>query len=175
MKRTFLTKLAVGASILVTALISAGGAAAHGQDPTHTFGVRCLSNGMETSMASTIPGSFYAVFVQKYLPPNWVGIGYRTGWIATDDFRSVYQNPVAAPITFRSKAQFALEPGSYFAWGLFAFPNGQGGFSYHFTPADRVCTIQGSVFAKAGKHAKRVAKPKRLPTKAPVIAATRKP
>jgi hypothetical protein len=166
MKRTLVTRIATAAAIALMALASVGTAGA-AQTSSHYFGVQCLSNGMQTTMASTIPGSYYAVYLQKYLPPNWVGVGYATNWVKADDYASVYQNPIGMPITFQSRASFRSEPGSYFAWALFASPNGQGGYSYQWVAADKSCTIQGSVFAKAGKNVKRVAKPSTLPRKAP--------
>lgn len=164
-----LRNIALGISIVVLGAVAVAPAGAHNNDSSHRFGVRCLSNGMETTMASTIQGSYYAVYLQKYLPPNWIGVGYATNWIAADDFRSVYQNPVGAPITYRSKASFALEPGSYFAWARFAYVNAQGGWSYHWEPADKSCTIHQSVFARGAK--KKVAKPRALPTRSPKAPA----
>ncbi|MFN2469548.1 MAG: hypothetical protein ABR583_00850 [Gaiellaceae bacterium] len=172
MKR-ILSKLALGLSVIVLGAVAVAPAGAHGTNPTDTFGVRCLSNGIETTMASNLKGSYYRVYLQKFLPPNWINIGYpSTGWTAADDFAGVYQNPIGMPISFSSKRNFQLSPGSYFAWAEFAYRNAQGGWSFHWVPAGKSCTIQGSVFAKGRKP---VAKPRTLPKSAPKASATRAP
>jgi hypothetical protein len=134
---------------------------------------------MSESMVSGNPARvFFATYLMKYLPPNWVYTSRAiTSW-SSAAHQSALNTPVARDlIDLVPSHRFAIsEPGTYFVWVLFAYPNGNGGYNYVWRYSS-VCTINGSVFAapgaaKAGKakKAKQAKKPVKVaprPTKPP--------
>jgi hypothetical protein len=172
MKRTIFTKLALALGVLSIALAGVGQARAHGTDPTHTVGIHCDSSSVSVRPLSSL-GGYHMVFLMKAFPPNWIYTGQSTDWLRTPGLEAA-NSPIAVPLP-GATAQFrGLDPGYYFAWVLFAFPNGSGGYSYHYH-ASSACTIKGSVFAGPGaakaakaKKAKKAKKMPALPAKPPV-------
>lgn len=169
-------KLALGLSITTLGLIGVGNALAHnGDSELHRLDTRCYSTAIHTTAASTQPGSYYRIHLMKAFPPNWVSLNVATGWQRTDDFNSVFRNPIGMPIQRNSWLGFTnLEPGRYFVWALFATPNGQGGFNYHWV-ASGACDIAGNVMgigARKAKKAKRIAVPRKAKPKLRIAAPT---
>ena len=145
MKRMLVTRIALVLAAVSVALIGADQGSAHNRHSSHVFGVTCETTGLTTQAASTHRGTQFRIHLQKYLPPNWVNLGRLSGWSTTDDYAGIYQNPIGMPITAHSKRSFTLEPGTYFVWAQFAFRTSTGGWSYHWEPADKKCTIQGDI------------------------------
>jgi hypothetical protein len=184
MKRTILTKIALVIGALTIGLTSVGQAKAQ-VDPSG-FGVmtRCESNGIKVAgthrmFESPVSGNparvFFTTYLMKYLPPNWVYTGRLNGTWSQAAHESALNTPIANDlINLVPSQRFAIsEPGTYFVWVLFAYPNGTGGYSYLWKYSN-VCTIKGSVFAgpgaaKAGKvkKAKKAVKVAPRPTKPP--------
>jgi hypothetical protein len=102
----------------------------------------------------------------KYLPPNWVYTGRANGTWSNAAHRSALNTPVARDLIDLVPSQrFAItEPGTYFVWTLFAYPNGNGGYAYQWKYSN-VCTINGSVFAGPGAARARKAKKAKKPVK----------
>ena len=187
MKRTILSKIALALGVVAAALAGLGQGQARANPSTFNVFTRCESNyikvagshGMYESMVSGNPARVYfATYLMKYLPPNWVYTGRaNTTWsrAAHDTERNV---PYAVgPTEYLPSQRFAItEPGHYFVWVLFAYPNGNGGYSYVYK-ASQVCTIQGNVMsrpsgAKASK-AKKVKAVKPAPARPSSPAAIR--
>ena len=184
MKRSILSKIALALGVLTVGLTSIGQAQA--MDSTFKVMTRCESNGIKVagihnSYESPVSGNpsrvYFTTYLMKYLPPNWVYTGRANGTWSQAAHESALNTPVARDLIDLVPSQrFAIsEPGTYFVWVLFAYPNGTGGYAYEWQYSN-VCTIQGNVMghgaiaAKAGK-AKKAKKAKKIaprPSKPPV-------
>ncbi len=169
MKRTILSKLALAVGVIAIGLAGVGQARAHGSDPTHTVDTYCGSSSIEVAGLGSL-GGYHMAFLMKAFPPNWIYTGLSTGWTRTPT-TDARNNPAAVPFPHATARFRNLEPGHYFVWVLFAFPNGSG-YSYHYH-ASTACTIKGNVIggpvgARAVKaKKKRTAATPRVPVAPP--------
>jgi hypothetical protein len=182
MKRTILSKIALVLGVASIGLAGIGQAKAEVAPSAFEVITSCDSNGVRVAgvhglYESPVSGNparvYYATYLMKAFPPNWVYTGRMNSW-SLAPHKTALNTPVAMPILdIIGSQRFAIsEPGTYFVWVLFAYPNGSG-YSYHWQYSS-VCTIKGSVFAgpgaaKAGKvkKAKRAVKMAPRPTKPP--------
>jgi hypothetical protein len=187
MKRTILAKLALALGALTIGLAGVGQAKADVSPSALEVMTRCESNGITVAgihglYESPVSGNparvYFTTYLMKYLPPNWVYTGRANGTWSNAAHRTALNTPVARDLIDLVPSQrFAIsEPGTYFVWVLFAYPNGSGGYDYQWKYSN-VCTIKGSVFAgpgaaKASKakkaKAKKAVKIAPRPTKPPV-------
>jgi hypothetical protein len=187
MKRSILTTIALTLGVLTIGLAIVGHAKAATASDFDVM-TRCESNGITVAgihglYESPVSGNparvYFTTYLMKYLPPNWVYTGRASGTWANAAHRTALNTPVARDLIDLVPSQrFAVnEPGTYFVWVLFAYPNGTGGYAYQWKYSN-VCTIKGSVFAgpgaakaskaKAAKRAKKPAKVAPRPTNPPV-------
>lgn len=178
MKRTILGKIALALGVFTVALAGVGQAQAQGSTSSLSVMTRCESNGikvagthgMSESMVSGNPARvFFATYLMKYLPPNWVFTSRAiTSW-SSAAHQSALNTPVARDlIDLVPSHRFGItEPGTYFVYVLFAYPNGNGGYSYLWKTSN-VCTIHGSVMSRpSGAQASKVKKAKKAVKAAP--------
>jgi hypothetical protein len=185
MKRTILRKIALTLGVLTIGLVGIGQAQAQASPSSFSVMTRCESNGIKVAgthglYESAVSGNparvYFMTYLMKYLPPNWVYTGRVNGSWSQAAHDSAKNTPVAMDlIDLLPSQRFAIsEPGTYFVWVLFAYPNGSGGYAYQWKYSS-VCTIKGSVFAGPGaakaSKAKKAKKPVKVaprPTKPPV-------
>jgi hypothetical protein len=185
MTRRILTKIALGLGVATIAFAAVGQARADVSPTAFEVLTRCETNGITVAgvhnlYESPVSGNparvYFTTYLMKYLPPNWVYTGRVNGTWSNAAHRSALNTPVARDLVDLVPSQrFAIsEPGTYFVWVLFAYPNGTGGYAYQWKYSS-VCTIKGSVFAgpgaakaKKGKKAKKAVKAAPRPTKPPV-------
>ena len=175
MKRTILGKIALALGVVTVALVGIGQAKADVDPSAFEVMTRCESNGMTVAgihglYESPVSGNparvYFTTYLMKYLPPNWVYTGRANGSWSNAAHRSALNTPVARDLIDLVPSQrFGItEPGTYFVWVLFAYPNGNGGYAYQWKYSN-VCTIKGSVFAGPGAATARKAKKAKRPVK----------
>ena len=146
MKRPILSKIALAVGFIAIGLAGVGEARAHGNDPTHAVDTHCGASSIEVAGLGS-RGGYHMAFLMKAFPPNWIYTGVAAPWTRTPT-TDARNNPAAVPFPHATARFRNLEPGHYFVWVLFAFPNGSG-HTYHYH-ASTACTIKGSVFAGPG-------------------------
>jgi hypothetical protein len=185
MKRTTLRKIALTLGVLTIGLVGVGQAQAQASPSSFSVMTRCESNGIKVAgthglYESPVSGNparvYFTTYLMKYLPPNWVYTGRANGTWSTATHDSAKNSPVAMDLidVFPSQRFAISEPGTYFVWVLFAYPNGSGSYAYQWKYSN-VCTIQGNVMgrgaiaakAKKAKKAKKPVKVAPRPTRPP--------